>query len=255
MRRKFKRLTAFLLSAAMILPFFGEYPSGTFDFDWGFDWSVSAEDTTPDFSTAKVLTAVDGALYIDGEALAIDGSESTMPEGNYKLTGDITTDIHVLIGDNSTINLDLNGYTWNMSEGTLNLYSNAALSLYDTSVDGDGKITSSFVRMIWLRRAGATFNLFSGMVENTSDEENVNVVFSSYGIINLYGGTIKSNAYAVLYYLHRDITINIDNTSFDCGDGHAQICASFSSYEEPCAVIDVSDYEGGTLTEIIRLGK
>lgn len=42
MRRKFKRLTAFLLSAVMVFPLFGEYPSGTFDFDWDFDWSASA---------------------------------------------------------------------------------------------------------------------------------------------------------------------------------------------------------------------
>lgn len=44
MRRKFKRLTAFLLSAVMILPFFTEYPEGTFD----LDWSVSAEGETDD---------------------------------------------------------------------------------------------------------------------------------------------------------------------------------------------------------------
>ena len=113
MRRKFKRLTAFLLSAAMVFPFFGEYPSGTFDFDWGFDWSVSAEDTTPDFSTAKVLTAVDGVLYIDGDSV------STIPAGDYKLESDITTNIHVFT--EGSINIDLNGHTWNMSDKNLRI--------------------------------------------------------------------------------------------------------------------------------------
>ena len=46
MSKKFKRIGSFLMAIAMILPFFGEYPSGTFDFDWGFDWSVSAEEET-----------------------------------------------------------------------------------------------------------------------------------------------------------------------------------------------------------------
>lgn len=243
MRRKFKRLTAFLLSAAMVFPFFGEYPSGTFDFDWGFDCSVSAEETTPDFSNAKVLTAVDGALYIDDVAI----TERTIPEGDYKLTGDIATDTN--IRTEGSINLDLNGYTWDMSAEYLFLNENVTLSLYDTSVNKIGKITtSSQVCTIYLNGSGSTFNLYSGTVENTSDGVNAKGVSSAYGSSNLYGGTIKSNAYAVFYYLHQDITINIDNTSFDCGAGYAQICTTLTSRSEPCAVIDVSDYEGGVLT-------
>lgn len=240
MRRKFKRLTAFLLSAAMVFPFFGEYPSGTFDFDWGFDWSVSAEDTTPNFSDAQVLTAVDGALYIDGDSV------STIPAGDYKLESDITTDIYVYT--EGSINIDLNGHTWDMSGKYLSLNGNVTLSLYDTSANKTGKITSSIARTIDLRGSGSTFNLYSGTVENTSDNVNAKGVSCHYGSSNLYGGTIKSNAYAVYYYLSQNITINIDNTSFDCGDGYAQISTFLSSGGEPCAVIDVSDYEGGALT-------
>ena len=248
MRRKFKRLTAFLLSAAMVFPFFGEYPSGTFDIDWGFDWSVSAEDTTPDFSNAKVLTAVDGVLCIDGVALTINtnqfGNTSVIiPEGNYMLTGDIATDIFVYT--EGSINLDLNGYTWDMSGKYLLINGNVTLSLYDTSVNKTGKITSSSFHTIYLNGSGSTFNLYSGTVGNTSDAEGVSCL---YGSSNLYGGTIQSNAYAVFYYLGQNITINIDNTSFDCGAGYAQICAFLALNEEPCAVIDVSDYTGGVLT-------
>ena len=252
MRRKFKRLTAFLVSAAMVFPFFGEYPSGTFDIDWGFDWSVSAEDTTPDFSTAKVLTAVDGTPCIDGVAI----TAGKIPAGDYKLESDITTDIYVYT--EGSINLDLNGYTWDMSAKCLLITSNVTLSLYDTSVNKTGKITSSIVSTIYLNGSGSTFNLYGGTVENTSNVVNARGVSSDYGSSNLYGGTIQSNAYAVFYYLSQNITINIDNTSLVCGDGYAQISALLIPNGEPCAVIDVSDYTGGALTvdaEINKAGK
>jgi len=242
MRRKFKRLTAFLLSAAMVFPFFGEYPSGTFDFDWGFDWSVSAEETTPNFSDAKVLTAVDGALCIDGVAI----TEKTIPAGDYKLESDITTDIYVYT--EGSINIDLNSHTWDMSGKYLSLNGNVTFSLYDTSVNKTGKITTSYNNTIYLSGSGSTFNLYSGTVENTADDVNACGVSSDWGSSNLYGGTIKSNAYAIFYYLSQDITINIDNTSLVCGDGYAQIYTSLIQYWKPCAVIDVSDYTGETLT-------
>lgn len=250
MRRKFKRLTAFLLSAAMVFPFFGEYPSGTFDFDWGFDWSVSAEETTTDFSDAKVLTAdEEGVLCIGGVAI----TERKLPAGDYKLESDITTNIHVFTED--SINIDLNGHTWNMSDKNLRIDDNVTLSLYDTSGEGTGKITTSYMQTVYVVGSGSTFNLYGGTVENTSNVVNARGVSSDYGSSNLYGGTIKSNAYAVFYYLHHDITINIDNTSFDCGDGHAQISTSLTSNEEPCAVIDVSDYTGGVLTVDAKINK
>ena len=217
---------------------------------------------TPDFSTAKVLTAVDGALYIDGVALTINtdqfGNTSVIiPEGNYKLTGDIATDAY--IRTEGSINLDLNGYTWDMSAKYLSINDNVTLSLYDTSVNKKGKITtSSQVYTIYLIGSGSTFNLYSGTVENTSDSVNAYGVSSDNGSSNLYGGTIKSNAYAVFYYLPQNITINIDNTSLVCGNGHAQISALLIPNGEPCAVIDVSDYTGGALTvdaDINKAGK
>lgn len=213
----------------------------------------------PDFSDARVLTAVDGVLCIDGEALTIntDNFGDTyviIPEGNYKLTGNIATDIY--IRTEGSINLDLNGYTWDMSGKYLFLNDNVTLSLYDTSVNKTGKITtSSRVCTIRLSGSGSTFNLYSGTVENTSNEVNAYGVFSHYGSSNLYGGSIKSNSYAVIYYLSQDITINIDNTSFDCGAGYAQIRTSLTSYGEPCAVIDVSNYTGGALTVDAKINK
>ena len=224
----------------------------------GEDTAVTYDAATPDFSAAKVLTAVDGVPCVDGVALEINTDQFgytnvIIPEGNYKLTGDIATDTN--IRTEGSINLDLNGYTWDMSAKCLLITSNVTLSLYDTSVNKTGKITSSIVSTIYLNGSGSTFNLYSGTVENTSNEVSAYGVSSDYGSSNLYGGKIKSDAYAVFYYLHQDITINIDNTSFDCGDGYAQISATLSQYYEPCAVIDVSDYEGGALTVDAKIDK
>lgn len=192
---------------------------------------------------------VDGTLCIDGVAI----TDRKMPAGDYKLESDITTNIHVFT--EGSINIDLNGHTWNMSDKNLRIDNNVTLSLYDTSGEGTGKITTSYMQTVYVVGSGSTFNLYSGTVENTSNVVNARGVSSDYGSSNLYGGTIQSNAYAVFYYLHQDITINIDNTSFDCGDGYAQISATLASNGEPCAVIDVSDYTGGALTVDASISK
>jgi len=98
---------------------------------------------TPDFSAAKVLTAVDGVLCIDGEAI----TDRIMPAGDYKLESDITTNIHVFT--EGSINIDLNGHTWNMSDNNLRIDDDVTLSLYDTSGEGTGKITSSYMQTVF----------------------------------------------------------------------------------------------------------
>ena len=94
MRRKFKRLTAFLLSAAMVFPFFGEYPSGTFDIDWGFDWSVSAAEALTDNTTGVTLS--------DSHAHSFDangkcGECNAQAAASVTIGGNIT--YHLTLGD------------------------------------------------------------------------------------------------------------------------------------------------------------
>ena len=105
MRRKFKRLTAFLLSAAMVFPFFGEYPSGTFDIDWGFDWSVSAADALTDNTTGVTLSDSDSDGYYDiGTADELYAFANIVNAGNVSVNAELTENITVNSGDLSTYN-------------------------------------------------------------------------------------------------------------------------------------------------------
>ncbi len=91
MRRKFKRLTAFLLSAAMILPFFTEYPEGTFD----LDWSVSAAEALTDGTTGVTLSDSDGDDYYDiGTADELYAFANIVNGGN-SINAELTQDISV----------------------------------------------------------------------------------------------------------------------------------------------------------------
>ena len=101
MRRKFKRLTAFLLSAAMILPFFTEYPEGTFD----LDWSVSAAEALTDNTTGVTLSDSDGDDYYDiGTADELYAFANIVNNGNNTVNAELTQNITVNSGDLSTYN-------------------------------------------------------------------------------------------------------------------------------------------------------
>lgn len=240
-----RRGLSVLLTAAMLV---GLMPGSVL--------SVSAEDAvvsaveTPDFSDAKEITkANNGSLIVGGTTLEINtsGNYITIPEGNYKLAADITIDVY--IRTEGTVGIDLNGYTLDMSAKYWSVRG-GEFSLYDTSTGGAGKITSSFYRTIALDRENTIFNLCSGTVENTSDRNQSWGVDSGYGSSNLYGGKIKSNAYAVYYYMNQDITIKFGSTSFECGERDALIKTWLGSYSSdiPQAVIDVSEYTGEALT-------
>ena len=108
MRRKFKRLTAFLLSAVMVFPFFGEYPSGTFDFDWNFDWSVSAEgetdDGVPDLNDNGTADDTSDDYYEIGTADELYWFAEYVNAGNKSVNAVLTDNIVVNSGTFSTDN-------------------------------------------------------------------------------------------------------------------------------------------------------
>jgi len=108
MRRKFKRLTAFLLSAAMVFPLFGEYPSGTFDFDWNFDWSVSAEgetdDGVPDLNDNGTADDTSDDYYEIGTADELYWFMEYVNAGNKSVNAVLTDNIVVNSGTFSTDN-------------------------------------------------------------------------------------------------------------------------------------------------------
>ncbi len=203
-----------------------------------------AADETPDFSDAKVLTSVDGMLYIDGVEAEITTNtfgdkNQHIPDGKYKLEGNITTDACFFrIDEEAHVILDLNGYTWDFMEGKY-ITSNGSISVYDTSDDETGKLVSTR-EVINLNKTGSAFNLYGGTVETTGTSS---AVFSNWGSSNLYGGKIKSNGYAIYYNMKQNITINLDGTVLESGEDYAQIDGFLGVNSTTVnAVIDVTDY-------------
>lgn len=219
-------------------------------------------DVCGELINAKVITAdSDGMVYVDGEALEITGyynNDLILPAGNYKLTGDVTSAYYISVREGE-VTLDLNGYVWDMRDCYL-LLSNQ-FSLYDTSDAGTGKLTSSWRNTVYIGKTDTqcgTFNLYSGTVENTSTVTDSYIISASYGDANLYGGKIKGNAYAFFNYMFSDLTINLDGTVIENGEGYAQVKSDLMDGDTPKTVIDVTDYTGESFTvdaEIDEEGK
>ena len=219
-------------------------------------------DVCGELINAKVITAdSDGMVYVDGEALEITGyynNDLILPAGNYKLTGDVTSAYYITVNEGE-VTLDLNGYVWDMKDCYLLL--SHQFSLYDTSDAGTGKLTSSWRNTVYIGKTDTqcgTFNLYSGTVENTSTVTDSYIISASYGDANLYGGKIKGNAYAFFNYMFSDLTINLDGTVIENGEGYAQVKSDLMDGDTPKTVIDVTDYTGESFTvdaEIDEEGK
>ena len=210
-----------------------------------------AADETPDFSDAKVLTAVDGALYIDGVEAETNSSksQSRIYEGKYILGGDIETSRYIWIFGDTT--LDLNGYTWNLTDKYINV--NAPLSIYDTSEAETGKITSgSSNQTININNVAAGFNLYGGTIENTSISGRC-ALDVSWADVNLYAGKIKSNSQAICFTPGHEITINIDDTVIESGDDYADVLVALGTNDIAKGDIDVTDYKGDSLTAKVNV--
>jgi hypothetical protein len=209
-----------------------------------------AADETPDFSDAKVLTSVDGVLYIDGVEAETNSSksQSRIYEGKYILGGDIETSRYIWIFGDTT--LDLNGYTWNL---TKYINANAPLSVYDTSEAETGKITSGSSSLtININDVAAVFNLYGGTIENTSSSGRC-VLDVTWADVNLYAGKIKSNSSAIFVNMSQDITINIDDTVIESGDGYADVLVALGTNGIAKGDIDVTDYKGDSLTAKVNV--
>lgn len=133
--------------------------------------------------------------------------------GMYYLTGDITLEAAAAI-ENSTIILDLKGYTIETSEEVKTiprvyvLKEESTLSIYDSSEEGTGKIVShrkyaAIAGVIEIREAGATFNLYGGTIDasdvellekvtndKTTYHHGAAVYVNAGTTFNMYGGTI-----------------------------------------------------------------
>ena len=214
-------------------------------------WATAYE--TPDFSDAKVLTTVDGSLYVDGVALEITpaslGSSlhQTIPVGKYILTSNIES-IYWLDVNEGEVMINLNGYTWNLNDRDIRVTS--TLSIYDTSANETGKIGSDR-RVIYLDdpEDGSLFNLYCGTLESRGATSWT--LDASWGSAYLYGGTIKGNGLGVYYYLDQPTVIKLIGTVIDNGAGQPHCIGSLAVDMPAAAIVDVSEYEGDSLNVYI----
>ena len=213
-----------------------------------------AADETPDFSDAKILTVNDeGILCIDGVQVEYDTYKVTstyflynqyLPSGKYKLASDISTLYNTLFHTDagSDVEIDLNGYTWSSKKFVL--YVQGSLSIYDTSAENTGKITSTGNNGGILTYNGASeINLYNGTLENNDIS-----VSRDNCVVNLYGGKIKCDTNALICYMEYSSIINIYDTVLETSDGVAHIDASIYDTDVAKAVINVADYSGDGLT-------
>ena len=212
---------------------------------------VFAADGTPDFSDAKKITVnASNRICVDGVELTIDAYDQvTLADGKYKLMETINVNNIVNVSEGNAVLLDLNGYEWNLNTVRVDVY--GEFSLYDTSAGKTGKFTSAGGSSVVVYATG-TFNLYSGIVENTkSNGYGINIS----GDVNLYGGKIKSNYYAISCNLLNDKTIKLAGTAIESGDGYGQLYASLvSSQTDLETIIDVSEYKGDKFTVDLEAG-
>ena len=214
-------------------------------------WATAYE--TPDFSDAKVLTTVDGSLYVDGVALEITpaslGSSlhQTIPVGKYILHSNIES-IYWIDVNEGEVMINLNGYTWNLNDRQITV--TRTLSIYDTSANETGKICSDR-NVIYLGNPedGSLFNLYSGTLESRGATSWT--LDASWGSAYLYGGTIKGNGPGVYYYLDQPIVIKLIGTVIDNGAGQPHCRGSLAVDMPAAAIVDVSEYEGDSLNVYI----
>ena len=214
-------------------------------------WATAYE--TPDFSDAKVLTAVDGSLYVDGVALEITpaslGSSlhQIIPVGKYILHSNIES-IYWLDVNEGEVMINLNGYTWNLNDRDIRVTS--TLSIYDRSANETGKIGSDR-RVIYLDdpEDGSLFYLYSGTLESRGATSWT--LDASWGSAYLYGGTIKGNGPGVYYYLDQPTVIKLIGTVIDNGAGQPHCIGSLAVDMPAAAIVDVSEYEGDSLNVYI----
>ena len=204
-----------------------------------------AAEETPDFTDAKGLTSVDNLLYIEGEA----GATAVLPAGKYKLSGNISTD-YSRVDTEGEVVINLNGYTWNLNNG--HICERGSLSVYDTSTDKTGKITSNSVYTIFRGNESQGFYLYGGTIENTSSDTECYAIYTRDAATNtnLYGGKVISSGYDVYFgnAFNVDTTLVLGDVVLESGEGYAQIYHRLDSQRvQKISFIDVTDYTGESL--------
>ena len=108
MKKKLKKLTAFMVSATMAFPIFGEYPNETFKLGWDSSFSASAvEDLSPaeeitvtiDTGESVTLNDNDNDGYYDiGTADELYAFAAAINAGNTNINVELTANINLNSG-------------------------------------------------------------------------------------------------------------------------------------------------------------
>ena len=184
MKKKLKKLTAFMVSATMVFPIFGEYPSGTFKLGWDSSFSASAvEDLSPaeeitvtiDTGESVTLNDNDNDGYYDiGTADELYAFASIVNNSNTAINVELTTDITVndnVLDENGELNSDNsdNFRVWtpignysNKYKGTFEGNSKTISGLYFDDFEGSYVGLFGLIKGAEIRNIGIIDSYFKG---------------------------------------------------------------------------------------------
>ncbi len=122
-----------------------------------------------------------------------DTFDAALSSGNYYLDGDISG-YSITLLNNSTVNICLNGNTWNLEHYTNFISEGSVLNICDCS-GGGGMIISSSYQGGTIENYG-TLNIIDGSIKYSSNAQTI--LNKNNGVLNISGGTVISeNHYAV----------------------------------------------------------
>ena len=231
MKKKLKKLTAFMVSATMVFPIFGEYPSGTFKLGWDSSFSASAmEDLSPaeeitvtiDTGESVTLNDNDNDGYYDiGTADELYAFASIVNNSNTAINVELTTDITVndnVLDENRELNSDNsdNFRVWtpignysNKYKGTFEGNSKTISGLYFDNFEGSYVGLFGLIKGAEIRNIGIIDSYFKGLnyvgsicgykwnsaIANCYNKSNISGNNSVGGICGYNDGSTITNCY------------------------------------------------------------
>ncbi len=231
MKKKLKKLTAFMVSATMVFPIFGEYPNGTFKLGWDSSFSASAvEDLSPaeeitvtiDTGESVTLNDNDNDGYYDiGTADELYAFASIVNNSNTAINVELTTDITVndnVLDENGELNSDNsdNFRVWtpignysNKYKGTFEGNSKTISGLYFDDFEGSYVGLFGLIKWAEIRNIGIIDSYFKGFnyvgsicgykwnsaIANCYNKSNISGNNSVGGICGYNDGSTITNCY------------------------------------------------------------
>ncbi|MBR4022588.1 MAG: hypothetical protein IKI94_08360 [Ruminococcus sp.] len=271
MKKKLKKLTAFMVSATMVFPIFGEYPSGTFKLGWDSSFSASAvedlspaEEITVNIDTGESVTLSDNdnnGYYDIGTADELYAFASIVNNSNTAINVELTTDITVndnvldKYGELNSYNSD-NFRVWtpignysNKYKGTFNGQNHTISGLYFDNENQDyvglfGYIeTSALIKNVGVINSFFNGDEYIGGVCGFNEKCIITNSYSTSDVIgnNGVGGVCGENYYGTITNCYNTGSVNGDSdVGGVCGGnlGESTNCYNTGS-------VSGTDYIGG----------